>query len=148
MTEQFGRAEEGLTYIPRIAAYGILPREGEVACVRIGYDSFTYDLPGGAIDPGETPEQAIVREFGEETGLMVEAVRFVGEIRHYIINADGTPYNNHARFYEVRQVGEKPELKCEDDHMLVWLKPLQVITSLKNEGYAWPFVQWLRRHYR
>jgi 8-oxo-dGTP pyrophosphatase MutT (NUDIX family) len=32
-------------------------------------------MPGGWIDPGETPEQAVVREVAEETGLQVSAPR-------------------------------------------------------------------------
>lgn len=36
-------------------------------------------LPGGAIDPGETPEQAVVREVEEELGLKVRPVRKLWE---------------------------------------------------------------------
>lgn len=58
-------------------------------------------LPGGGIDPGETPEEAAVREMEEETGLAVEIVRKVAQY---------TPINRLARlthFYEVRQTGGK-----------------------------------------
>lgn len=35
-------------------------------------------LPGGAIDPGETPEEAVCREILEETGITVKMERLVG----------------------------------------------------------------------
>jgi 8-oxo-dGTP pyrophosphatase MutT (NUDIX family) len=35
-------------------------------------------LPGGAIDPGESPADAVVREAWEETGLHVEPLRITG----------------------------------------------------------------------
>jgi 8-oxo-dGTP diphosphatase len=89
--KQFGMPDPALTYKPRTGGYGILARDGLIACVRIGYDNYSYDLPGGAADGDETPA-----------------------------------------------------LKCEADHELVWLNPLQVITNLKNEGYAWPLILWLR----
>ncbi|MGA9658800.1 MAG: NUDIX domain-containing protein [Asticcacaulis sp.] len=142
--KQFGDLDPVLNYIPRTAGYGILPHDGRIACVRIGFEDFKYDLPGGAADGHETPAQAVVREFGEETGLVIEVVRPLADIKHYIIHEDGTPYNNHAHFFEVRQTGQNPALKCEADHELVWLHPLQVMTNLKNEGYAWPFTLWLR----
>ncbi len=36
-------------------------------------------LPGGGIDPGESPEHAIVREILEETGFTVKIDRLVGD---------------------------------------------------------------------
>ena len=35
-------------------------------------------LPGGGINPGETPEAAVIREVLEETGIRVKIVREVG----------------------------------------------------------------------
>lgn len=34
--------------------------------------------PGGGIDPGETPQEAAVREVAEETGLVIDADRLLG----------------------------------------------------------------------
>lgn len=38
----------------------------------------TWSLPAGAVDPGETPAQAVVREVWEETGLKVVPERVLG----------------------------------------------------------------------
>ena len=64
------------------AAGGIVCRSGsrgvtEVAVVhRPVQDDWT--LPKGKLDPGETPEQAALREVAEETGLSCETLRPAG----------------------------------------------------------------------
>ncbi len=48
-----------------------LTPEGEVVLVvqyRHGLDALTLEIPGGAVDPGEDPAAAAVRELREETG--------------------------------------------------------------------------------
>lgn len=51
--------------------------EGRVLLAR-HQDYDQWALPGGGIDPGETPADAAVREMWEETGLLVEPVRVQG----------------------------------------------------------------------
>ncbi|MFD1512640.1 NUDIX hydrolase [Halomarina rubra] len=41
-------------------------------------DDGTWGIPGGWVDPGESPTEAVVREAREETGLVVEAVESLG----------------------------------------------------------------------
>jgi 8-oxo-dGTP diphosphatase len=40
-----------------------------------------WSLPGGRVEPGETDEQAVVREVAEETGLTVIVGRLAGRVR-------------------------------------------------------------------
>lgn len=41
-------------------------------------DSFDWGLPGGAMEPGETPEETARRELKEETGLDAGALQLLG----------------------------------------------------------------------
>jgi ADP-ribose pyrophosphatase YjhB (NUDIX family) len=55
-----------------VRAYGILVHEGKVLLVRSSSPQIRpplWWLPGGGIDFGESPEEALLREFKEETGL-------------------------------------------------------------------------------
>jgi 8-oxo-dGTP diphosphatase len=59
---------------PIEAAGGVVVRDGQVALVhRPRYDDWT--LPKGKLDPGESFEQAALREVEEETGLRARLVR-------------------------------------------------------------------------
>lgn len=51
--------------------------KGEVLLQRRG-DSNKWGFPGGAIELGETPQMAAIREAKEETGLDVEIVKIIG----------------------------------------------------------------------
>ncbi len=55
----------------------IFNQKGEVLLQRRG-DSNKWGFPGGAIELGETPEMAVIREVKEETGLEVEVTELLG----------------------------------------------------------------------
>jgi 8-oxo-dGTP pyrophosphatase MutT (NUDIX family) len=40
-----------------------------------------WELPGGAIDPGETPRQAAIRELVEESGCVARDTRWLGVLQ-------------------------------------------------------------------
>ncbi|WP_454701160.1 NUDIX hydrolase [Agrobacterium burrii] len=54
--------------------------------------------PGGKIDPGETPQQALHRELAEEIGLTLpdHAVRYEGVFREEAANEPGADVVAHA----------------------------------------------------
>jgi 8-oxo-dGTP pyrophosphatase MutT (NUDIX family) len=56
-----------------------------------------WSLPAGAIEPGESPRQAICREVREETGLLVEPRQIIGafggmEFRYIYPSGDQVEY--------------------------------------------------------
>ncbi len=55
----------------------IFDHQGKVLLQRRG-DSHQWGFPGGAIEPGETPEMTAVREAKEETGFDVSVGRLIG----------------------------------------------------------------------
>jgi 8-oxo-dGTP diphosphatase len=144
---QFGTPVAGLDHIDRPAAFGLLLREGRLATVRIqrAGEAAYHDLPGGAVEAGESEAEAVAREFAEETGLIVRALECIGQARQYFSKSDGTPVNNIGGFWTLELVAEDAAAKVEDDHELAWLEPLDALTSLRHDAHAWAVTAWLRR---
>jgi 8-oxo-dGTP diphosphatase len=144
---QFGAPEPGCAYPDRPAAFGILVRGREIALVEVTTPGkpLWRDLPGGGIDPGESPEQAVAREFGEETGLRVTAGATFLRADQFFINGDGERFNVRGVFMTATLEAHAPGLKIEDDHELIWRSPLEAITMVRREAHAWAIAAWLRR---
>jgi 8-oxo-dGTP pyrophosphatase MutT (NUDIX family) len=66
-----------LLLIPAVAAV-IRDDEGRIL-VQQKHDG-SWSLPAGAVEPGETPSRALVREVREETGLRVRPARVAGVV--------------------------------------------------------------------
>ncbi|MFG3127406.1 NUDIX hydrolase [Streptomyces tendae] len=69
---------------PGISA-AIIVDEGRVLMVRrrVGEGDLLWQFPAGAIEEGEAPEEAAVRETAEETGLVVTSDRQIGYLESH-----------------------------------------------------------------
>lgn len=66
------------TLLVPAAAGCIRDEEGRILLVRRSDEDGLWGFPGGAMEPGESAGQAMVREVSEETGLEVEPVALIG----------------------------------------------------------------------
>ena len=80
-----------------------------------------WGLPKGAVNPGETSEQAALREVLEETGLRATILRLLGTIE-YFFRAGEWLIHKKVDFYLMRyESGEMmPQLSEVDD--AVWME--------------------------
>ena len=60
------------------AACAVFDREGRVLLVHHTYGRLNWELPGGLVEPGESPDDGARRELLEETGLNLELDRLTG----------------------------------------------------------------------
>jgi len=67
------------------------------------------------------------------------------EVSQPFLKSNGQPVCNNGGIYVVRVTGQRPELKVEDDHTLVWLDPRDAVVALRHDAHAWAVAAWLRR---
>ncbi|OGG96362.1 MAG: hypothetical protein A2527_02030 [Candidatus Lambdaproteobacteria bacterium RIFOXYD2_FULL_50_16] len=70
-------------YVQQLTSVAALARtkKGEflvVSQIRPAMGGPVLEIPAGAIDPGETPDQAVLRELEEETGYRAQTARYLG----------------------------------------------------------------------
>ncbi len=99
----------------RLAAYAVCVEQDRVLLVRGGS---IWTLPGGGVEHGEDPFDAVIREFAEETGCDAVAERLLGVDSRVVPAAerrvpDPVLHQNVGVFYQVRITGG--ELRPEPD---------------------------------
>lgn len=92
---------EKLTFRPSV--YGVIIKKGKILLSK-QWDG--YDLPGGAIELGETIEEALIREVKEETGVDVEVGKIIScENSFFKLPGNGKPVHSILIYYQCNLLG-------------------------------------------
>jgi 8-oxo-dGTP pyrophosphatase MutT (NUDIX family) len=120
------RADDWVNVVP-------VTTDGDVVMVRQyrhGCQEVTLEIPGGIVDPGETPAAAAARELLEETGYRAERVEPVGQV-----NPNPALFDNRCHTFLAtgcRPVAEVRNVATEET--AVELVPRAQIDRLVREG--------------
>jgi len=131
---EFGVAVRGIEYAFRPGGYVVV--EGPGATVAVASTSRGYFLPGGGQEPGESPEEAAVREAFEECGLRIRIRRCLGVADELVYALDEETYfRKRCSFFTAELMGE--DGRGEADHHLVWIAPDVACVQLEHGSQRW-----------
>jgi ADP-ribose pyrophosphatase len=97
---------------------------------RHGTEEITLEIPGGMVDPGETPSVAALREMVEETGFGAANISYLGPSRPNPAIQNNWIHSFVA--YDV-EIKEQPQHHATE-HTSVRLVPLKDVPGLIAEG--------------
>lgn len=130
---------EGTEHVRPISRGVVLDENGNVALHHVYRDDafgkqWYFETPGGGIDPGETPEQAVKRECKEELGDEVEILSYLGEVDddYNLIHR-----HNQSHYYLCRKLSQgKRHFVSEGDLLIretLWIPIEEAIAKMESQ---------------
>ena len=121
-------------YTARPGTYAILPLKGHVLLTMQVTDVVDVQLPGGGIDAGESPLQALHREVLEETGWRIGTPQKLGTFRRFAFMPEYDLWAEKiCHVYVARPVMQIAE-PIEIDHETLFVSPDMAAQLLGNDG--------------
>ncbi|MCX5876943.1 MAG: A/G-specific adenine glycosylase [Deltaproteobacteria bacterium] len=109
---------------------GVLQHQGKIYIQKRLPDDVwpnLWEFPGGRIEEGETPEEALVREYAEETGFAIHDLKKIATIKHSFTKYRVTLHCYHCR---LRGSAIEPVLNAAQEYR--WANPDEL------ENFAFP----------
>ncbi len=122
------------TYTLRPGAYALLVRDSQVLLTCQMEPHPDFQLPGGGIDPGESPVTTLHREVVEETGWRIAKPIRLGAFRRFVFMPEYHLWAEKlCHVYLARPAYQLSE-PTEQGHRAIWMTPREASHTLGNEG--------------
>jgi 8-oxo-dGTP diphosphatase len=108
----------------RLSAHAVITdAEKRVLLLKSTYGAKSWELPGGALDPGETIHQCIERECEEELGQRIRVLHLTGVYYHRI-------HNSHVFIFRAEFRSELVILS--EEHSAFQYFPIRELTDVQR----------------
>lgn len=135
MIRRFGEQwRPDVRYTPRPGAYAILPRRGQLLLTYQEEPEPELQLPGGGIDPGESPIRALHREVFEETGWTIAHPRRLGAFRRFVYMPEYDLWAEKLCMIYIARPARQLGPPGEEGHLALWAEPEFAARELANPG--------------
>jgi len=120
----------------RLSTHAVITNnQSEVLLLRAAYGDLNWGLPGGALDPGETVHEALIRECLEELSCRINIKYLSGVYYH-------SAYNSHAFIFrceiiEAETIGlseEHTDYKFMAPELMADVQRMRVVDCLNYSG--------------
>lgn len=112
------------------SAGGIVLRRGESGGLEVLVIQHSahggWGFPKGWVEPGETPQQAAVREVEEESGARAGIIADLPLTRYFYVNREKQRVSKTVTWYLMRYIGEGNQTHAYEVSAVAWM-PLEAV---------------------
>lgn len=131
-------------YRLRAGAYAVLLKGEQMLLTHQSSPMPEFQLPGGGIDPGESPVVALMREVFEETGYRIAKPRRLGAFRRFTYMPDYDLWAEKLCTIYLAMPTLRIGPPSEPGHKAVWMDVEAAVAQLGNDGDRHFAAQFLR----
>ncbi len=135
MIRRYGEpVEQGRHYRRRPGVYAVLKHENRLLLTHQAEPWPEFQLPGGGIDPGESPIFALHREVFEETGWRIAPIRRLGAFRRFTYMPEYDLWAEKLCTIFLARPVRRHGSPREQGHSAHWMPIEQAADELGNAG--------------